>query len=131
MRASSQETVHMWGQDVPSIGRIQEVITIGAGTPDRDIGGMTGGTLGQLLGGQPLRMCGKLIEKASLYPGRDDIHGLESITPLLQPGGLLLQAEGLGISHPLSPCPSYSFVLRRPTVCSPVPYHSTSQGHAA
>ena len=105
MRASSQETVHMWGQDVTSIDRVQELITIGAGAPYRHKGGMTGGTLGQLLGGQPLRMCGKLIEKAGLHPGRDDIHRLEPITPPLQPLGLLVQAQGLGISHHLSPCP--------------------------
>ena len=95
----------MWGQDIPSIDGVQEVIPIGAGAPYRHIGGMTGSTLGQLLGGQPLRMCGKLIEKAGLHPGRNDIHRLETITPPLQPLGLLVQAGGLGSSHCLSPCP--------------------------
>jgi hypothetical protein len=66
---------------------------------------MTCGTLGQLLGGQPLRLCGKLIEKAGLHPGRDDIHRLKTSAPLSQPLGLLLQTEGLGIRHRLSPCP--------------------------
>src|SRR5688572_25311931 len=56
MGASSQETVHMWGQDVTSIDCVQELITIGASAPYRHKGGMTGGTLGQLLGSQPLRM---------------------------------------------------------------------------
>jgi hypothetical protein len=121
----------MWGQDVPSLVCVQEMITIGASAPDRDIGGMAGGALGQLLGGQPLWMCGKLIEKAGLYPGRDDIHGLEPIPPLLQLLGLLVQANGFGISHHLSPCPECCFVLRRSTVCSPVPYHSMLQGRAA
>ena len=123
VRTSSQETVHMWGQDVPSMVCIQEVVTIGAGAPDLDIRGMASGALGQLLDGQSLWMCGKLIEKAGLYPCRDDVHGLEPIPPLLQPLGLLMQAKGLGISHGLPPCPECGFapvgpryVLLRPII---------------
>src|SRR5262245_30519485 len=54
MRAASQETIHVRSQDVPSINRVQELIAIGAATPDRYIGGMAGSTLGQLLRRQPL-----------------------------------------------------------------------------
>src|SRR5215471_14722313 len=72
MRAASQETVHVRSQDVPAIDRVQELIAISTATPDRYIGDMTGSMLGQLLSRQPLRMGSQLIEKASLYPGRDD-----------------------------------------------------------
>src|SRR5690349_4965999 len=67
MRAASQETVHVRGQDVPSIDRVHKLKAISAATPDRHIGGMTGSALGQLLGRQPLRMGSQLIEKAGLY----------------------------------------------------------------
>ena len=46
MRASSKETVHMWGSGRTVHWLCPEVITIGAGAPDRDIGRMTGGTPG-------------------------------------------------------------------------------------
>src|SRR5262249_21184008 len=92
MDAASQETGHVRSQDVPAIDCIQELIAIGTATPDRHIGGMTGSALSQLLSRQPLRMGRQLIEKAGLYPSRDNIHCLEPIAPSSQPFGLLLQA---------------------------------------
>jgi hypothetical protein len=44
-------------------------------------------------------MSGKLIEKAGLDSGGDDIHSLETVTPLAQFLSLLMHAQGLCGCH--------------------------------